>query len=218
MKNFTYYYVSGQSLPSFEYSRYVNDPNIIADDLLIQITPPLFVDGKETQYDIERSFDFYRSMCGIDLPIAFNELRKLSPMIARSFIAFVGESSNRFDNTHGYVHKHFHPPARNLEFKYIANTRRTTTVVVPTKLRNEVSEVLCVQRYDFEFKGKDYVPYSYQREDWFERFPKVGEVERIRMPNEGEYLVLDFESSHLVHWIENSLDSKNEFICLVNDL
>lgn len=214
-----FYYIEGKPLYEFDYQRYASDPKILSDELLILASGRKFNDkGLETQYDIEEAFDEYRNLLGINLPTAFEELRKLSPVTSMSFVAFVGKRSNKFENKFGYVHKHFHPPATDINLKYISGNRRTTTVVVPTKLANEVNEILCMQQIDYDFMANDYVAFAYETESWIDQLPKTSDVIKIRMPSEGEYLVLDFESSHMVHWIENSLDSANEFICLVNDI
>lgn len=207
-----YYYIQGPKFTDFDYDRLFHNPKLFADDLLVGIYFP------KERSAIEGSFKVYKDVCGVDLPEAFNELQFLSPVIASSFLVFAGKDSNRFNNTFGYIHKHVHPPMLGVDRKYIEPTRRTTTAVVPTKIVGSVSETLCVQQIDYEFLGKDYVNGSYQNAEWLESLPTVGDVIRIRMPNEGEYLMLDFQSSHMLHWIENDMDSENEFICLVNDL
>lgn len=215
----SFYYIEGNPLYEFDYERYRTDPNIQSDELLILASGRKFnEEGLEAPYDIEEAFECYRQRLGINLPVAFDELRKLSTVTSLSFVAFVGKKSNKFKNNFGYVHKHFHPPATDINLKYISGSRRTTTIVVPTKVSNEVNEVLCMQQFEYDFTANDYIAFAYETESWLNQLPKVGDVIRIRMPNQGEYLVLDFESSHMIHWIENSLDSKNEFICLVNDI
>jgi hypothetical protein len=206
------YYIEGRAFPEFDYDRLFRNPSLSADDLLAGIYFP------NQASDIENSFDIYRNVCGIDLPDAFQELKNISPIVSSSFLVFVGKSANRFNNTFGYIHKHIHPPEVSKDLKYISPSRRSTTVIVPTKIKNSISETLCIQKVEYDFYGKDYIARSYQTEEWLSALPKVGDEIRIRMPSEGEYLVLDFESSHTLHWIENEMDSENEFICLVNDI
>jgi hypothetical protein len=80
--------------------------------------------GVAVQYPIEQAIDSYKTEYGIDSSEAFTELKKMSPVITRSFIlAFLGKEFNQIYRN-GFVHKHFHPPAKNLEFKYVANSRK----------------------------------------------------------------------------------------------
>ena len=44
------------------------------------------------------------------------------------------------------------------------------------------------------------------------------QVTKIDMPKLGTYLILDFISSHTLHWVENLQSTNNEFIFLVQDI
>lgn len=216
----SFYYVDGPTLPNFNYYDYVGDEKVIADEFLMQNTWVMRNDGQVTVYPIEVAFDAYKEQYGIDTDIAFNEMKKLSDVITRSFIvAFVGKV---FNNTYknGYIHKHFHAPPTDENNVYASpGYRRTITAVIPTKIVDPVTEQVCLQQFDYDFVGKTPIYNSYQNREWQEQNLDIStDIAKIKLPNPGQYLILDFTSSHTLHWIENNFNTRNEFICLVQDI
>jgi hypothetical protein len=175
--------------------------------------------GVAVQHPIEQAIDSYKTEYRIDSSEAFTELRKMSPAITRSFIlAFLGKEFNQIYRN-GFVHKHFHPPATNKNNVYDLAHRRTITAVIPTKLVEPVTEQVCMQKFDYDFIGKTPIYNVYQDVNWQNENLKISpNIERIDMPKPGQYLILDFISSHTLHWVENSHSTNNEFIFLVQDI
>jgi hypothetical protein len=213
------YYVDGPEITGFNFDDYAGNNNVSADQFLMQNTWLKKENGSPIQYPIELAFESYRAQYGIDSPAAFNELQKLSPLISRSFIlAFLGKEFNERYIT-GHVHKHFHPPTTNKNNVYELPHRRTITAVIPTKLVDPVTEQVCMQKFDYDFIGKTPIYNVYQDVNWQNKNLKISpNIERIDMPKPGQYLILDFISSHTLHWVENSHSTNNEFIFLVQDI
>ena len=213
------YYVDGPMLTDFSFNRYVDSDRVSVDQFLMQNTWVKRDNGTPIQYPIEQAFEEYKRLYEIDAPNAFIELHKLSPLISRSFVlAFLGKEFNERYRS-GYVHKHFHPPAANANNVYELSTRRTITAVIPTKIVDPVSEQVCLQKFEYDFVGKSPIYNAYQDSDWQEQNLLLDDmIEKIDMPKPGQYLILDFVSSHTLHWVENNSNTNNEFIFLVQDI
>lgn len=215
-----FYYIDGPVIPDFNFNDYIGSDKVSVEQFLMQNSWVKKENGLAVQYPIDLAFDSYRELYGIDSPIAFDELKKLSPVITRSFIlAFLGKEFNQ-KYRNGFVHKHFHAPETNSEGVYgEPGIRRTITVAIPTKIVDEVSEQVCWQEFDYDFVGKTPIYNGYQNVEWQqENLALSDEVTKIDMPKPGQYLVLDFIASHTLHWVENLKDTANEFIFLVQDV
>lgn len=222
MTNVNHYYIDhNDEVPKFDYLRYEQDPSIITiNDMMVYLTPSRFSeDGNEIEYSVKECFEACVSQCGFELPTAFAELEKLSPKIIKSFIGYSAISSNKFKKSYGYVLKHIHPPKMNASRVFLEpGIRKTRTIVIPIKIVNEISEAVLVQPIHYDYVGTTSDMQKFVSEEWLDALPKNGELIRIPMPSFGQYLVLDFISSHAVHWVENDSDSENEFIYLVTEI
>lgn len=215
-----FYYIDGPVLPNFNFNDHVESDKVSVEQFLMQNTWVQKENGAAVQYPIEQAFEAYKTVYGIDSPEAFDELKKLSPVITRSFIlAFLGKEFNQ-KYRNGFVHKHFHAPEPDSNNVYPEpGIRRTITVAIPTKIVDEVSEQVCLQEFDYDFVGKTPIYNGYQNIEWQQQNLSMhDEVTKIDMPKPGQYLVLDFIASHTLHWVENTLDTANEFIFLVHDI
>ena len=220
--NINYYYIDHtDAVPNFDYLKYEQDPSIITiNDMMVFLTPARFSnDGNEIEYPIQECFDACVAQCGFELPNAFSELEKLSPKIIKSFIGYSATSSNKFKKSYGYILKHIHPPRMNSDRIFLEpGIRKTRTIVIPIKIVNDISETVLVQPVEYDYVGKTCDMQNFVSEDWLDSLPKAGELIKIPMPSLGQYLVLDFVSSHAVHWVENDSESQNEFIYLVTEI
>jgi hypothetical protein len=215
-----FYYIDGPVIPSFNFNDYVGSNKVSVEQFLMQNTWVQKENGAAVQYSIEQAFDSYKTLYGIDSSEAFSELKKLSPVITRSFIlAFLGKEFNQ-KYRNGFVHKHFHAPEPDSNNVYVEpGIRRTITVAIPTKIIDEVTEQVCWQEFDYDFVGKTPIYNGYQNVEWQqENLALHDTVTKIDMPKPGQYLVLDFIASHTLHWVENSQSTNNEFIFLVQDI
>ena len=106
---------------------------------------------------------------------------------------------------------HVHAPVKEYNYEKCPNL----TVIVPVKIVEPVTEEFCVKHYD-------YVPwdqFEYDKithDDWFkvrEGLDTEGEVERIKLPDAGEYLVVEFEGSRDLHWVDNI--SNNHYLYFI---
>jgi hypothetical protein len=215
-----FYYIDGPVLPSFNFNDYIGSDKVSVEQFLMQNTWVQKENGVAVQYAIEQAFDSYKTTYGIDSPESFTELKKLSPVITRSFIlAFLGKEFNQ-TYRNGFVHKHFHGPETDSNNVYIEpGIRRTITIAIPTKVVDEVTEQVCWQEFDYNFVGKTPIYNGYQNIEWQqENLSLHNHVTKIDMPKPGQYLVMDFIASHTLHWVENSQSTNNEFIFLVQDI
>ena len=146
----------------------------------------------------------------VSAPKMFEELSKRIEYVYGSMAVMVGEGSK-------YVaHKHFHPRAYNSTGELSADCR-TVTVVVPYKITGPVTEKIC-------FNPQTFTPDQERELRWIkhthsEYTDVKGEVFEIKMPDAGQYLIFDFNSSSVLHWTEQEdKSSTNEFLCLLFQL
>lgn len=107
--------------------------------------------------------------------------------------------------------RHFHGPTKVSNYENCANL----TVVVPVKIVEPVTEILCINHHDNPPWG-EFDKTNITGEDQLtiaEMVSVDGEVTRIKLPEAGEYLVFDFDGSRDYHWVENI--SNNHFIFFV---
>lgn len=216
----SFHYIDGPVLTDFNYYDYLGSKKVSPDEFLMQNTWIMRDNGQVKLYPIDLAFDAFKDQYGVNAELAFDELKSLSGVITRSFIvAFIGKA---FNDTYrnGYIHKHFHPPATGEGNLYASpGYRRTLTAVIPTKIVDPVTEKVCLQSFNYDFIGKSPVYNAYQNKEWQDANLDISpNVEKIDLPQAGQYLILDFPSSHTLHWVENSLNTENEFIFLVHDI
>ena len=221
MNNYRAYYIDGNPIESFDFYELADQPGVAPEQFLIMNTWNQRVNGSIVSYDIDDAFSSYKKKFNIDAPSSFAELKALSPLIVRSFIVYYrGQAFNQRYASGNESHKHFHPPAAGPDMRFVApGTRRTITAVLPIRIVEPVTEMVCLQQFEFDFVGKEPHPNSYQDPSWQKQnLTEVGEVIKIPMPPMGSHLILDFVSSHTLHWVENNSNTNNEFIFLVQDI
>jgi hypothetical protein len=214
-----YYYIDGP-IVEFDYRKYVNNPNYRSDPPILGMLNPKVEDNKEVATSTEEIIALYQSTFDLDATIAFDEVKKLTTEADRAFIVYVTKENDAYiDTSRGHIHKHFHHPryALDEERRYIANERRTVSVIIPIKIVDPVTEML--RWTDFEF---DFTTSKHERNQikWIADNLKIDEtnIQEVKMPDSGQYLILDFASSHNMHWIENAPGSNNEYLCLILDI
>jgi hypothetical protein len=155
-----------------------------------------------------------------DNELAFELIRNYTESVSRTLLIYAGPGTQDYDSldfTPGRVQPHFHTPKRNLSGEYLG-PKMTATVIIPIKIVEPVTETLCFSWQDIPYESMDL---NNDVVGWekslalAEQCKELSNTQRIRFPNEGEYLTFYFDSSHYLHWSE--LNTQNEFICLVQD-
>lgn len=168
------------------------------------------VTGLEDRYPVEYIADVYRSHYGIDVPYIFETIKTITDFAARSFIVYTRNGAP--------VRKHIHPPVLDRSGKYIRD-RRSVTFGIPSTLVQPVTDVLYFFESDFDFTGYDHSKLNPEEKlllhDNIIDAAKVP-TEIIPFPDQGKCLVLDFNSTNTVHWVDHH--TKNEYIFIVYEL
>jgi hypothetical protein len=156
---------------------------------------------------------------GFNNDLAFDLIRKHTNQVSRTLLIYAGPGPEKdtIAFSPGKVQPHFHTPKRDKDGKY-TGPRMTTTVIIPIKIVEPVTETLCFSWKDVPYESMDLMKDVVGWENSLnlvEEYHNNTNVQRIRFPNEGEYLTFHFNSSHYLHWSE--LNTQNEFICLVQD-
>lgn len=143
----------------------------------------------------------------LNAPKAFNLIKQVhNTGINRMLLTYVGEISDY------KAYGHFHPHIENQDG---TNNRdcKTCVVIVPLNHTMPVTERVFFNHQEIvddkeekviETCRKTASPYKTIR----------GKVLDIRMPNPGEYLVLEFLGSRCLHWLEN-YGTTNEYLCII---
>lgn len=215
-----YYYVDGPMI-EFDYDMYVRSPDHYSAPPILAMLNPVVKDGKEVATPIEEIIELYRKKFDLNVPVAYDEVRKLVTEADRAFIVYVTKSNDGYiDTSRGHIHPHFHPPryALDEERKYISNERRTVSIVIPTKIVDPITEILRWTEFEFDFTTSKHA--KVDKEKWIEDNLTIDytNVQEIKMPEPGQYLILDFDSAHTLHWIKNDQGSKNEYLCMILDI
>lgn len=153
-----------------------------------------------------------------DITSTFNLDAAINIILNECGIEYVGEAAGVVFTGNGTVlgpmHKmipHVHAPVKEYNYEKCPNL----TVVVPIKIVEPVTEEFCIKHYD-------YVPwdqYDYEKithDEWLavtETLDTTGEVTRIKLPEQGQYLVVEFEGSRDYHWIDNI--SNNHYLYFI---
>lgn len=167
--------------------------------------------SREDSEPIHVSIDEIENRCklaGVYVPKAFEEIKKHMPEVARFIAVGVGDWS-------GYnVIPHFHSPILKGDGSYNRDCR-TITVVIPMNHSVPVEEDFIAQYVEYSKEQEEELQlglikefYLYYKDDSFSKTT-------VKMPAPGQYLVLDFNSSKILHWLENNNRTKNEYLCLV---
>ncbi len=132
-----------------------------------------------------------------------------------------------FGGNHPYLpHKtgvgsHLHPPNMN------GDVCRTVTVIVPIKIVQEIKETLRCQLTEVTLPLPEHFDYvkSYTdknlKREYVKNFilsaksAKKNPILEFKFPGLDEIAILDFHSSHYIHWVENF--SENNFLMFVFD-
>ena len=187
--------------------------NIILRNRIDEVT------GEELTSPLAYSEQLLRES-GFDNQLAFDLIKNNTENVSRTLLIYAGpepEGREPLEFKPGKVQPHFHTPKRNADGKYIG-PRMTATVIIPIKIVEPVTETLCFSWQDVPYESMDL---NSEVVGWekslslVDQYNDLSTTQRIRFPNEGEYLTFYFDSSHYLHWSE--LDTKNEFICLVQD-
>jgi hypothetical protein len=217
-----YHYIEGPTV-NFEYTKYLGNPNYPVLPPVLGMINPIIVNGKELSVSIDVICEQFRTKFDIDSNIALDELKRLTPDSTKAFLVYLGKNNHSsFDTSIGHLHKHFHPPMLDDvgQGNYLSNHRRTVTVVIPISVPDPVTENFCWTEFEFDFLSFWQPLHNFfGQSQWIADNLKIDEskTQKIKLPDSGQYLVLDFDSSHNLHWIENEQGSSNEYICLILD-
>lgn len=164
--------------------------------------------GKLTTFDSD-GIDELVDKIGIHAPIALEHIKKALPKLTKFWLNYLDESCN-FS-----LFPHCHCVLTNKDGSY-DHDPRTVTVVIPTRHTVPVTETMkfTLSNYSLADKEKlhiDHIDVNY----YGYRHDIEGEVIEVRLPSPGEYLVLDFNSHHYYHWIDNS--NPNEYLLLISE-
>lgn len=177
------------------------------------------VTGLEMKYSIDYVEALLQEKRGFVNETAFNAIRNYTDVVSRTLLIYAGKGKEGkpINLGPGQVQAHTHKPERNLDGSY-KGPRMTATVVIPIRIVEPVTETLCFAWQDIPYETMDLVKDVAGWENSLkiaEEYNDRSNVQRIRFPNEGEYLTFYFDSSHYLHWSE--LETQNEFLCLVHD-
>lgn len=178
-----------------------------------------FDTGEEVQYSIDHAANKAFELCNFSNSSAFDQVRRFTSVGTRTLLIYVGKgkSTEPFGMGPGQVQAHVHTPKRNADGKYLG-PRMTTTVVIPIKIVEPVTETLCFAWQDIPY---DQMNINEEALKWesslslLDSYNDRSNMQRIKFPEMGQHLVFTFNSSNYLHWSE--LDTNNEFICLVQD-
>lgn len=164
-------------------------------------------DGSPNEINIATLEQWVEERSQFSSPTAFREIEKIhSTGINRFAISHVGKL------TEYKAYGHFHPCIKN---KDGTNHREchTVVVIIPINHKHPITEKLFFNHQDTLTNEEEHIvdlvrdiasPYETVR----------GNVLEVRMPSPGEYLVVEFQGSRCLHWLEN-YGTENEYICLI---
>lgn len=162
---------------------------------------------EDTQATAEYCHSQIIDICHTTLPKAFDAIDKHQDGIDTFFMVLLNEDSKY------RAEKHFH--TRNPLDR--SKDRRAVTVVIPYKIVEPVNEYVKFQYVDSTIDKKSGLDINLVRDNILrtEEDPELP-IQSIKMPDVGQYLVIDFNSTKCLHWVENN-GSKNEYICLITE-
>lgn len=155
----------------------------------------------DNDYDavLQELIDEIRDVSNIDLTDVLT-IHDIDPSsIYAIYLVAINEESNY------KMPKHVHSSltdSNNVEYD-----SKTVTVVVPTKIVDELATTAC-------FNYQEHMPCINVLGTGGFSDDVVGNVQYIDLPKEGQYLILNFNSTKTLHWVENVTGSKNEYLCI----
>ncbi len=203
--------------------KYQNDPNSKLYDIPVKMTieeleksrltfewfdtESYNEDGSPNEIPIPTLEQWVEQRSQFSAPIAFREIEKIhSKGVNRFAISHVGKL------TEYKAYGHFHPCIKNQDG---SNNREchTVVVIIPINHTQPATEKVFFNHQDMltaeEERIVDLVrniasPYETIRNNVLE----------VCMPSMGEYLIVEFQGSRCLHWLEN-YGTENEYICLI---
>lgn len=238
-KTIAYSYVNGQPLSGFDHEWIYSQAEQMLSSISLERNPKswqwvrnnfcpidIVVRGKidpatneEVKHTLEHIEQELLEKRGFSNPVAFDAIRKNTSSAARVMLIYAGKGKpgRPINLGPGQVQAHTHKPERNADGTY-KGPRMTATVVMPIRIVEPVTETLCFAWQNIPYESMDLIK---DVAGWENSLKIVEEYndrtngERIKFPDEGEYLTFYFDSSHYLHWSE--LETQNEFLCLVYD-
>lgn len=224
-----YHYVDGPPV-NFEYSKYVGNPEYEMLPPVINMIIPKTSVGEGVSTPIDTVCDLYQTKFSIDSTAVFDEFKKLTSETDKAFLVYVGKNSgSKFDLENGqaykhrHVHKHFHYPRMDdiHSGNYLSSDRRTVTAIIPISVIDPITEIVCWIPFEYDFLSTKNTQAGHDKQaQWIKENLMIDDskTQHVKLPESGQYLILDFDSAHNLHWIENAEGSNNEYICLVLDM
>ena len=166
--------------------------------------------GEELPITIDEVQQEYLTKWNFDIPLVFDTIREIVPAISRSFLVYAKKGST--------VTRHIHPPVYDNTGLFV-RPRRTVTIGIPVKTVGPTPDLLYFYHTAIDYTGINFKTTDVQAlYEIHNKIIQVGDkpTDIINMPNSGQYLVLDFDSSNTVHWGIHTSD--NEFLFLVCDI
>lgn len=141
----------------------------------------------------------------IALPNAFKAVEERMEKMDRFAMIIINEDSNYVAGAHLHARN---PLDRSKDM-------RTVTVVLPYKIVEPVDTYVKFQYIDYDIDKTSGHDISLTRDYFLHTEPDPDlPTQDIKLPDVGQYLIIDFNGTECLHWVENS-GSKNEYICLL---
>lgn len=164
-------------------------------------------DGSPIEITIPDLEQRVKENSGLSCPTAFREIQKVHTSgIDRLGISHIGKLTNY------HLHHHFHPPIKNKDGTYNRDCH-SVVVIIPMTHNDPVTETVFLNHQEFVSMEEEHI-ISLCRETASPYTTLRGNVTSVLMPSPGEYLVLEFNGSRCLHWLEN-YGTKNEYLCLL---
>lgn len=160
-------------------------------------------------FDTSVLIDQFKEYTSIDVPNAYAELKKRMPRAKRSGIAYINEYANY------EVSKHFHGMLKSSKSLELIDTLRTVTVIIPYKITAPIQETVSFQHLEYSKEKEKELQldlYKLLAIEW-EPDPNLP-ITTAKMPEPGQYLILDFNSTKCLHWVDNKFN-QNEYVCFL---
>ena len=142
------------------------------------------------------------------IDIAKNEW-KVSEIAESAGVVFTGNGT-QFGSMKKMI-PHVHAPIKEFDYKKCPNL----TVIVPISVTEPVTDEICFNHHsNVPWEQYDFNNLTF--DDWREMADNLsveGEVTRIKLPEMGQYLVVEFDGSHDYHWVDNI--SNNHYLYLI---
>jgi len=144
--------------------------------------------------------ELYRKTTLFNDQEAFNQIRLkcMNQFILNTMLILLHQNANVMCAAPA----HRHGGRRKENATELFDSMRCVTVVIPTNTYGPSTSY-------FWANYQDEVPH-----DPTDQTIK-GHIQKIKMPDPGQYLILDFDSVKTLHGVDNSLGNKNEFLCLM---